>query len=319
MNPNGGPGIGLNLPTWRRADATMASWPEIRAIARDAEALGVEMLWVPDHLVRVLPSGRSVDFRECWTILTATAEATTRIGIGPLVACTGFRNPGLLARMADTLQEVSGGRLVLGLGSGGPAADTSWRMFGFEERRHVGRFAESVEVIARLLRGETVTFAGEHVHAEGATVGLPAGRLGREPHRRVPLWAAAKGDRTMDVAARWADVVNVNAPLAGPADVIAASAAAVAACSRVGRDPASLMLTGWARISLDAQSVGAARAGWLAGSPDEVAQTLRAMAEAGLAHVSVYAGTDDDPSPLPALTSRALDRFALVLEALAAS
>ena len=109
------PGIGLSLPTWLRADGTFASWPEIRALARDAEALGVERLWVADHLMRVLGSGRRVGFRECWTIVTATAEATTRIGIGPLVACTGFRNPGLLARMAETLDEVSGGRLVLGL------------------------------------------------------------------------------------------------------------------------------------------------------------------------------------------------------------
>ncbi len=309
----GRPGIGLNLPTWPRADRTIASWTEMRSLARDAEALGVDMLWVPDHLVRILPSGRPVGFRECWTILTAAAEATTRIGIGPFVACAGFRNPGLLARMAETLDEVSGGRLVLGLGSGIPDGDTSWRMFGFEAARPVGRYAESAEVVARLLHGETLTFSGDHVRTDGATLEprgpRPAG---------LPLWLAAKGERTMDVAARWGDAVNVNTALAGPDDVAAAAGAAAAACARVGRDPATLALTGWARIAFDAGGHGVERPGWLSGSTPELVAVLRAMAGAGLAHVAVYLGTEDDPSPLPALTPQALERFAPVLEALGA-
>ncbi len=307
------PGIGLNLPTWPRADHTVASWPEMRSLARDAEALGVDMLWVPDHLVRVLPSGRPVAFRECWTILAAAAEATTRIGIGPFVACAGFRNPGLLARMAETLDEVSSGRLVLGLGSGVPDGDTSWRMFGFEAARPVGRYAESAEVVARLLHGETLTFSGDHVRTDGATLEprgpRPAG---------LPLWLAAKGDRTMDVAARWGDAVNVNTALTSPNDVAMAAGAADAACARVGRDPATLELTGWTRIALDPGGHGVERRGWLSGSAAELVATLRAMAAAGLAHASIYIGTEDDTSPLPALTPRALERFGPVLEALGA-
>lgn len=312
--PIGRPGIGLNLPTWPRADGTHASWPELRAIARDIEALGVDMLWVPDHLVRVLPSGRSVGFRECWTVLSAAAEATTRIGIGPFVACAGFRNPALLARMAETLDEVSAGRVVLGVGSGGPDGDTSWRMFGFDTTRPVGRFAESAEVVARLLHGETLTFAGEHVQADGATLEPRGPRPGG-----LPLWLAAKGDRTMDVAARWGDAVNVNAALATVDDVNGAAARVAAACARVGRDPATLALTGWGRVALDGSGRGVARPGWLSGTPGEIAGTIRAMADAGLGHLSVYVGTDEDPSPLPALTPRALEWFAPVLEALRAS
>ena len=307
------PGLGLNLPTWPRADGTVATWPQIRSLARDAEALGVDRLWVPDHLVRVTPSGRTVGFRECWTILTATAEATERIGLGPFVACAGFRNPGLLARMADTLDEVSGGRLVLGIGAGVPATDRSWRMFGFDEARPVGRFAESVEVVVRLARGETVTFEGEHVRLEGATLEprgpRPAG---------MPVWAAARGERTMDVAARWADAVNVNTPLATVADAEEAVAMAEAACRRVGRDPSTLAVTGWGRISLDSRGAGLARPGWLVGSPEEVTATLVAMASAGLSDISLYLGSDDDPGPLPALTPLALERFAPVLEAFGA-
>ena len=308
------PSIGLSLPTWPRADGTFASWPEIRALARDAEALGVARLWVADHLVRVTGSGRRVGFRECWTIVTATAEATTRIGIGPLVACTGFRNPGLLARMAETLDEVSGGRLVLGLGTGVPSTDSSWRMFGYDEARHVGRFEESVEVIARLVRGETVTFTGDHVRLDGATLEP----RGPRPDG-LPVWVAAKGPRTMAVAARWADAVNINVALASAADASAAAALASEACARLGRDAATLGLTGWGRIALDEAGVGAERPGWLAGSPEAIAGTLRAMAEAGVRHVSLYVGTDEDASPLPALTPRALERFAPVLEALNAA
>ena len=308
------PGLGLNMPTWPRSDGSVATWPEIRSLARDAEALGLDRLWVPDHLVRVTPSGRTVGFRECWTILTATAEATARIGIGPFVACTGFRNPGLLARMAETLDDVSGGRLVLGIGAGGPPSDSSWRMFGFDETRPVGRFAESVEVVARLVRGETVTFEGEHVRLHGATLEprgpRPAG---------MPVWVAAKGERTMDVAARWADAVNVNTPLATALDVAGAMASAEAACRRVGRDPSTLTVTGWGRISLDGRGAGLARPGWLAGSPEEVAATLATMAGAGLRDISLYLGIDDDRSPLPALTPRALERFAPVLDALGAA
>lgn len=307
------PGIGLNLPTWPRSDGTVATWPEIRSIAREAEALGVDQLWAPDHMVRITASGRVVGFRECWTILTATAEATERIGVGPLITCTGFRNPGLIARMAETLDEVSGGRVVLAVGPGGPAGDTSWRMFGFDEERPVGRFAESVEVVARLLRGETVTFTGEHVRTEGATMEprgpRPAG---------LPVWVAAKGDRTMDIAARWGDAVNVNTPLATLDDLNAAAALAEAACRRVGRDPSTLALTGWGRISLDAGGNGVARNGWLSGSPAEMAATVSALAEAGLRHISIYIGNDDDRSPMPALTTRALERFAPLAQALRA-
>jgi alkanesulfonate monooxygenase SsuD/methylene tetrahydromethanopterin reductase-like flavin-dependent oxidoreductase (luciferase family) len=307
----GRPGIGLNLPTWPQVDGTVAAWPQIRALARDAEALGVDALWVPDHLVRVLRSGRVVPFRECWTVLTATAEATSRIAIGPFVACTGFRNPGLLARMAETLDDVSGGRVVLGIGSGGAAGDTSWRMFGFDERRPVGRFGEAVEVIARLLRGETVTFAGEHVRADAATLAP----RGPRPDG-LPLWVAGKGDRTMDVAARWGDAVNVNLPLSGPGDAAAAVALGAAACARTGRDPAALAVTGWGRIAFDAAGRGIDRPGWLAGGPAEIAAKLRGMSAAGVAHVSLYVGTDEDASSMPALTPRALDRFAPVLEML---
>lgn len=305
------PGIGLSLPTWPRRDGTFASWPEMRQLARDAEAMGVDALWVPDHLLRVVPGRPPIGFRECWTILTATAEATSRVTVGPFIACTGFRNPGLLAKMADTLDEVSRGRLVLAMGSGVPDTDESWHAFGFEAARHVGRYAESVEVVTRLLRGETVTFHGDHVRTEGATL-VPRGPRPAGP----PVWVAAKGARTLAIAARWADAVNVNTALTGPEGVAAIAAPVVEACTVQGRDPATLALTGWARLALDPGGRAVDRPGWLSGTPDEVAATIRAMGSAGLRHLALYVGADDDRSPMPALTSPALARFAAVMEAL---
>jgi len=304
--------IGLNLPTWPLQGGAYATWPEMREIARAAEAMGVDTLWVADHLLRELPGSGPIGFWECWTILSAAAEATTRIGIGSLVACTGFRNPGLLAKMAATLDEVSGGRLVLGLGSGVPATDASWQAFGFDADRHVGRHEESVEVVARLLREPEVSFAGAHIHLDHARI-VPAGPRADGP----PVWVAAKGERTARIAARWADAINVNALLVSAADAEGVVATARAACDAVGRDPATLPVTGIARLAIGDDGVAVARdATWLSGEPAEVAAALRAIHGTGVTHVTLYVGHPSDRSPYPALTMDRLDRFAPFLAAL---
>jgi alkanesulfonate monooxygenase SsuD/methylene tetrahydromethanopterin reductase-like flavin-dependent oxidoreductase (luciferase family) len=305
--------IGLCLPTWPLRGGAYATWADMRALAREAEAMGVDTLWAPDHLLREIPGRPRFGFWECWTILTAAAEATTRIEIGPFVACTGFRNPALLAKMAATLDEVSGGRVVLGLGSGVPATDASWRTFGYDGSRHVGRYAEAVEVVTRLLHEERVTFAGEHVRTEDAEI-IPRGPRPGGP----PVWVAARGEATARVAARFADAANVNVALCGPGDVDASAATMAAACAAVGRDPATLDLTGWGRLALTADGTAVERQGYLAGSPAEVAATARQLRTAGLRHLTLYLGTEDDPSPLPALTADALRRFTPVLEAIRA-
>ena len=302
--------IGLSLPTWPRADRTYATWPEIRSLALEAEAMGVDSLWVADHLQRDLASGERIGFWECWTIVTALAEATTRVEIGPHVACTGFRNPGLLARMAATLDEVSGGRLILGLGSGVPATDASWRTFGYDQDRPVTRYAEAVEVIARLFREPSVTFTGEKVRTDDAQV-LPRSRSRAAP----PIWVAAKGDRTSRIAARWADAINVNVPLRDAAAMEALDSTVRRACDAVGRDPATLTMTGWARVVLDPEGNGIVRPGCLAGSSGEMAAVIRGFGDAGLRHLTLSVGTPDDPSRTPALTPEALGRLGPLLRA----
>jgi alkanesulfonate monooxygenase SsuD/methylene tetrahydromethanopterin reductase-like flavin-dependent oxidoreductase (luciferase family) len=303
--------VGLNLPTWPLRDRSYATWPQIRSLARDAEAVGIDTLWAPDHLRRELPGGERIGFWECWTILTAAAEATTSIGIGPYVACTGYRNPALLAKMAMTLDEVSGGRLVLGLGSGVPDRDPSWHTFGFAADKPVGRYAEAAEIVTRMLRERSVTYEGEFYRTDDAEL-IPRGPRPDGP----PVWLAGLGERTARIAARFGDAINVNLPLAGPGDMARLVEIAHRACKAEGRDPTTLALTGWGRVVLDDDGIALERPGCLSGSPEEVAAMVRGFEAAGLRHMTFYIGAPDDPSKLPALTAERLEAFAPVLRAI---
>ena len=286
----------------------------MRRLAQAMEAMGIDTLWVPDHLQRVTPGRGTFGFWECWTILTAAAEATSRIGVGPFIACTGFRNPALLAKMAATLDEVSGGRLVLGLGSGVPARDPSWSAFGYDGARHVAKYAEAVEIVTRLLRERAVTFEGEHYRTEAAEL-IPRGPRPDGP----PVLVAGLGERTLAVAARFGDIVNVNRALTSAAEATATMDAAARACEAVGRDPSTLEVTGWARIAVDGQGVAVEKPGCIAGDPAAVAATTAAIHGAGIAHLTFYIGAADDPSPLPALTDETLALFGPFFEAIRAA
>ncbi len=132
------------------------------------------------------------------------------------------------------------------------------------------------------------------------------------------MWVAGLGDRTSRVAATFGDAINVNLPLCGPADMDRLVDIAARACGAVGRDPATLELTGWARLVLQEDGSALARDGCLSGSPSEVAATVRGFVDAGLSHVTFYVADPEDPSRLPALTPATLARFAPVLEAIRA-
>jgi len=299
------PGIGLTLPTWKSHGEPVARWPQIRALALDAEAMGVDTLWVPDE----------IGFWDPWAILPAVAAVTSRVSIGPLVLCTGYRHPATIASAAAGLDEVSGGRAILGLGSGYGPRDPGWGRLGFEQADHMERFEESVEIVARLLRRERwpdpLTFDGRIFHLDGGAI-RPTGPRPDGP----PIWVAAGKRRTMEVAARWGDTVNFNNPLTDAASVEAFMGPLREACAAVGRDVATIEVTGWVRVALD-RSAGD-RTDTIAGDPADVAAGLRALQAHGLTHLSCYVGHPDDPSPYPALTRAALDRWAAVMEALEA-
>lgn len=208
--------------------------------ASAAEAGGLDSVWIFDHLLFRAPDQPPAGVREGWTTLAALGPLVPRVELGSLVLCSSFRNPGLLAKMAATLDDLSGGRVLLGLGSGWH--DPEYQAFGYPIDHRVGRFAEDLEIVARLLKGEKVDFAGRWRQLHGAEL-LP------RPTRRVPLLVAARRPRMLELTATWADAWNDAwyGRLADPR-LVANLGALEDACAAVGRDPASIRRTVGVRL-----------------------------------------------------------------------
>jgi alkanesulfonate monooxygenase SsuD/methylene tetrahydromethanopterin reductase-like flavin-dependent oxidoreductase (luciferase family) len=187
--------IGIQLPEVERE----VRWPELIAIARTAESAGFDSLWVGDHMLYRGDGRPERGPWDVWTVLAALAASTGRVRLGPLVASTAFHPPGLIARMAATIDEVSAGRFVLGLGAGWN--ETEFLAFGIPFDNKVSRFEEAFTIIRRLLAGETVTFDGRFYRVEEAVL-LP------RPQRRVPLMVGSAGPRVVAIAAPHADSWN---------------------------------------------------------------------------------------------------------------
>jgi len=184
--------IGIQLPEVERE----VRWPEYLAMARAAEEVGFESVWLGDHL---LYDGPERAPWEAWTLLSALAAATRTVRLGPLVACAGFHPPAVLAKMASTIDEVSGGRFVLGLGSGWNRRE--FDAFGIPYDKRVSRFEEAFAIISGLLRGERVTLDGAF-HTVDEVVLLP------EPTRRTPIMIGSNGKRMLSIALPHVQVWN---------------------------------------------------------------------------------------------------------------
>ena len=175
------------------------TWPDVRAVAQAAEDSGLDSAWIADHLLAQTPDGTVHGMQDAWTLLTAVATVTSRLELGPLVLCSSFRDPSVIAKMAVTFDEVSGGRLVLGLGAGWH--DPEYEAFGFPTDHRVSRFTEALEVIVRLLRREEVSFEGRYFQ-------LSEARLLPPPTRAIPVLVAGRRPRMLGLTARWADAWN---------------------------------------------------------------------------------------------------------------
>lgn len=162
--------VGVQLPEVERP----VGWPELAEMAALIESAGFDSVWVGEHLLYEIDGAR-VGPWEAWSVLAAVAATTERVEIGPLVAALPFHNPALLAKQAATVDEISGGRLVLGIGAGWNQLE--FRAFGLPFDRRVDRFAEGFEILRRLLAGERVEFHGEFHDVTGAEL-LPRPRPG---------------------------------------------------------------------------------------------------------------------------------------------
>ncbi len=281
-------------------DGLTPRFRDLRALAEAAEAMGLDSFWVWDHLLYRDPQFGEVGCWEAFTFLGALAASTSRIALGPLVACTAFRNPALLAKMADSLDEISGGRFALGLGCGWHAPE--FVAFGYPFDRRVGRFAEALQIIAPLLRTDRVGFQGQYYQARDVVL-RPRGPSPAGP----PLWIGAKRPRMLRLAAQYADVWNTDLVLR-PERVTELHRQLHTACAAVGRDPATLPVTAMTAVQLVGPGEAVdPRHKAIFGVVEEVAAALRGFADVGVQHLVV----DVRPVGL-----RGLERFARVVELL---
>ncbi len=208
-------------------------WPELAAMALAAEECGFDSLWVGDHLLYRGGGRRERGPWDCWTTLAALAAVTERVALGPLVACTAFHPPGILARQAAAVSELSGGRLVAALGAGWN--EVEFRAFGLPFDHHVSRFEEAFTIIRQLLAGERVTFAGRW-HSVDEAVLLPplAGR--------PKLMVGANAPRMLAITLPHVDAWNTwFTPYGNTAEGFAQHNAELSATAeQAGRDPATL-------------------------------------------------------------------------------
>jgi probable F420-dependent oxidoreductase len=234
--------VGIQLPEVER----VVRWPEYLAMAKASEACGFDSIWLGDHLLYddepEPPSERGP--WECWTLLAALAAATERVTLGPLVACAGFHPPGLIAKMAAGVQEISGGRLMLGLGAGWNRRE--FDAFDLPYDKRVSRFEEAFAIIRGLLAGERVTQDGEY-HSAADVVLLP------RPKRDVPLMIGSNGPRMLSIALPHATAWNTWYVDYGntPEGFAALNARISEAAEKAGRDPAEIERSACAHVVVD--------------------------------------------------------------------
>lgn len=254
---------------------------ELREMALTAESGSLDSIWLFDHLLFRHDPPKTVGIWECWTLLCALAEATERVELGTLVLCNPFRNPALLAKMAHTLDEVSGGRLILGIGAGWHQPE--FDAFGFPFDKRVDRFQEALQILNPLLKGRTVDFDGVHYQAKNCVITPP----GPRPDG-IPLLIGAKGPRMLRLVARYAEQWNT-AWLGQPQELAERLAWIHAACTDEGRDPATLDVTVGVQVNFpDLGDTFNMTENPLTGSAAELAAAFHAYKEAGAAHIIIF-------------------------------
>ncbi|HLZ08385.1 MAG TPA: LLM class flavin-dependent oxidoreductase [Chloroflexota bacterium] len=262
-------------------------WPELRRLAKLAEDVGFDTLWCDDHFVYDTfpndgnPHGAVRGMWEGFTLLSAVAEATSRVTLGPFVACTSYRNPAHLAKIADTLDDISDGRVILGLGAGWNQVE--YATYGYPFDHLATRFEEALQIIVPLLRDGHVDFQGTYYQARNCEL-RPRGPRANGP----PIWIGASKPRMLGLAASYADAYNTVWHTT-PEAMAERFRAFDAACRERGRDPATVRHTSGSYVALPG-SDGAVPIQFrpaIRASPDEVAEQLHAFQLAGAEHFTV--------------------------------
>ncbi len=251
----------------------------IRAVAQQAEKDGFDSIWLPDHLLYRNPGEPTRGIWECWTMLAALAEATHHVEIGTLVTCNTFRNPAILAKMATAVDEVSHGRLILGIGAGWN--EPEYEAFGLPFDHRVDRFEESLQILKPLLREGHIDFTGRYYQARNCE-NVPLGTRAGGP----TLMVGSEGPRMLKLTAQYADLWNTGY-MGKPETMTDRLVKIKTACQEIGRDPATLGIT--ALIGLWYPELQAKKPRFfdnpLTGTAKELAAAMHGYAELGIQHI----------------------------------
>lgn len=285
--------LGIFLDVFEGSDPTgqvtaAKRWHELRTFARRAESLGFDSLWLPDHLLWRDHAGKGSTRGawEAWSILAALAADTERIELGTLVACAAFRNPALVAKMADTVEEISGGRLILGLGAG--YHEPEFSAFGYPYDHRVSRFGEALTIITTLLRQGEIDFTGTYYQASDCQLRPRGQRPGGPPILVAGGFPA--GPRIVHLGAERADLWNdwLVWGRSWPDAIPPLRQRLDDACLAAGRDPASLRRTATIQIAFgDEPGDGSSLEQPLVGTPEALAEAFRRFARQGISQLQL--------------------------------
>ncbi len=276
--------IGVVLPLMQYGpERVTARWPQIREMAVLAEAIGFDTLWTPDELLWLVEDGPPQAAWDGVSMAGAVAAATSRIQVGSWVLSALHRNPGIIAKTAETLDEISGGRFIFGLGAGHEWPGQA-HAFGLPEDRIFARFEEALQVIVPLMRTGRADFEGEY-HAARDLVQQP---VGPRPNA-IPLLIGGNGPKGQRHAALHADVWSGYAEERAHVDELGPRLATLdAICVDVGRDPATIGRG--AGVLVNPLEPSGWRPSVITGPSDEIADALRSFREAGFTQVDIMLG-----------------------------
>jgi len=266
--------LGVQLPEVER----LVRWPEYAAMARAAEEAGFDSIWLGDHLLYRDDGREERGPWDAWSLLAGLAGVTERVRLGPLVSCTAFGPPWLLARRAAAVQEISAGRLVLGLGAGWN--ETEFRAFGAPYDRRAARFIDAFDVIRRLLAGERVTTSGDAGALEDAVL-LP------RPAAPPALMVGSTGERVLRATLPHVDGWNIWYDWFGntPEGFARANERVTGLLDTAGRDPGEVWRSATVLVALGDDASDrpiSAQTPAVSGSTDLIADRLREFAAAGV-------------------------------------
>jgi len=275
-------------------------WPTMLATARRIERLGYDTAWVYDHFHTVPHATQEVTY-ECWTLMAALAATTDRVRLGQMCTCNSYRNPAYMAKVASSVDVISGGRLDFAIGAGW--YEQEYLAYGYEypgDGVRIAQLDEAVQIIKKMWTEDEATFTGKYYSVKGA-INQPKSL--QTPH--PPLWIAGGGERkTLRVVARYADYAN----FAGTLDVFAAKSRILDEhCEAIGRDPGEIGRTTHLFVTVGSNQADLAKkvertaaqigrtvdkflasAQTLAGTAEQVIEKLGAFRDAGCVHLTGY-------------------------------